>query len=127
MASAGTVALALTVGISALASVTAMEVDASTIEDAALRTLSFSPWGAVMLWMALSVRKAITAFADKWDEFLALLRVNAEALKGLSDAQLEAAMVQREAINVAREDRPRTDPHVEYTPPGRRPKSQHPR
>lgn len=76
---------------------TGMDVDQITLGDAALRALSFSPWGAVVLGVALSIRKAILAMALKWDELLILLQTNADALKQLSQAQEAAAVAQREA------------------------------
>ena len=104
------------VGLGTLATaITAMEVGPDTVADAAIRTISFSPWGAVMLWAALSIRKGVNTLGTKWDEFLLLLKVNADSLKALSDAQKEQTAVERENLRF------KTDPQIET--PRRSPKS----
>ena len=84
-----------------------------------------------MLWVALSVRKAIYAMSERWDKFLLLLDKNASALGSFSAAQERQARATEEATEEARDarrDRPRTDPQIDYTPVrDKRPKSTHPR
>lgn len=145
MTTAGTVSLIALAGF-VLGASAGLSVDQETVTDAALQTISFSPWGAVMIWVALSVRKGIYGLGEKWDKFLILLDKNASALTSFSKAQErqaqatedavrateDATRIQEEAVSLQRDARPKTDPRALENFQGqgqrdRRPKSQHPR
>lgn len=44
------------------------------------KVLSLGPWGAIMVWSVISVRRALVVMSSKWDETLDVLKSWTKAL-----------------------------------------------
>lgn len=65
------------------------------------KILSLGPWGAVMIWSVVSVRRALLVMSTKWDQTL-------DVLKGWTQALHESTATLREIHDL---NRRKTNPY----------------
>lgn len=91
-------------------------MDPTQVDIAALaadKIMELGPWGVIMVWSVMTVRKALLGIVSKWDETLTTIRTFSESIKEVTSSLRNHEEKEKERVRERdrddREDRDRRD------------------